>query len=226
MRLSIRPGWWKETERKAIHELHALPYTRPNQSPRTIVTTVSAAVNNPLAADLVVIDESSIIDVYLFHSLLKAMAPQARLFFVGDVDQLPSVGPGNVLTDLISSGPVPVVGLKTVFRQAAESGIIANAHRINQGQFPKFNPEDLFVLERRDPGQPLATLVEVVAERFPAKYGLDPKQDIHVLAPIHRDDVGVTRLNESFQAVLHLLFFTSQTSAIWQPRPEPPLPGC
>ena len=158
---------------------------------------------NPLAADLVVIDESSMIDIFLFHSLLKAMPPQARLFFVGDVDQLPSVGPGNVLTDLISSGLVPVVWLKTVFRQAAESGIIANAHRINQGQFPEFNPDDFFFLERREPTEALATLVEVVAERLPAKYGLDPKRDIHVLAPMHRGDVGVTRLNESLQAVLN-----------------------
>jgi len=100
---------------------------------------------NPLNAGLIVIDEASMVDITLMHSLLKAVPASARLFFVGDVDQLPSVGPGNVLMDLISSQAMPVVWLKTVFRQAAQSGIVANAHRVNQGQYPEFNTTDFFI---------------------------------------------------------------------------------
>ncbi|MCP4644232.1 MAG: ATP-dependent RecD-like DNA helicase [bacterium] len=158
---------------------------------------------NPLTADLVVVDECSMIDVNLMHSLLRALPPQARLLIVGDVDQLPSVGPGNVLLDVIASGLVPVVWLKTVFRQAEESGIIANAHRINQGQEPAFNPKDFFFVERKNPPEALATVVELVADRIPKKFNLDPKRDIQVLAPMHRGDVGVARLNEELQGALN-----------------------
>ena len=159
--------------------------------------------NNPLDADLIIIDETSMVDVYLMHSLLRAVPPQARLFLVGDVDQLPSVGPGNVLFDIIASNTVPVAWLKTVFRQAAESGIIRNAHRINQGLFPEFNTRDFFFIERKDPAKTLETVVELVASRIPKKFGLDPMRDIQVLAPMHRGEAGVARLNEALQQALN-----------------------
>jgi exodeoxyribonuclease V alpha subunit len=159
--------------------------------------------NNPLDADLIVIDETSMVDVYLMHSLLRAVPPQARLILVGDVDQLPSVGPGNVLFDIIASNTVPVAWLKTVFRQAAESGIIRNAHRINQGLFPEFNAKDFFFIERKEPAKTLETVVELVASRIPKKFGLDPMRDIQVLAPMHRGEAGVVRLNEALQQALN-----------------------
>ena len=158
---------------------------------------------NPLSADLVVIDESSMMDIGLMHSLLKALPPQARLFLVGDVDQLPSVGPGNVLMDIIASQAVPVVWLKTVFRQAAESGIITNAHRINSGEMPTYNDRDFFFVERKDPAKALETVRELVTARIPDKFGVDPLRDIQVLAPMHRGDVGVSNLNTALREALN-----------------------
>ncbi|HQE84175.1 MAG TPA: ATP-binding domain-containing protein, partial [Candidatus Hydrogenedentes bacterium] len=135
--------------------------------------------------------------------LLLAIPKQARLILVGDVDQLPSVGPGNVLLDVIASQAVPVVWLKTVFRQAAQSGIIANAHRINKGQMPEFNTTDFFLVQRKDPVKALETVVHLVTERMPAKFGFDPKRDVQVLAPMRRGEAGVTRLNEALQQALN-----------------------
>ncbi len=159
--------------------------------------------NRPLDADMVIIDEASMIDVYLMQNLLKAVPPHARLFLVGDVDQLPSVGPGNVLMDVISSNVLPVVWLKTVFRQAAESGIISNAHRINGGEFPAFNTEDFFFIERKDPAETAATVVEVVTNRIPKRFGLNPFEEVQVLAPMHRGEAGVANLNEVLQQALN-----------------------
>lgn len=159
--------------------------------------------NNPLQTDMVVIDETSMVDVYLMQSVLKALPPFARLVLVGDVDQLPSVGPGNVLFDIIASNTVPVVSLKTVFRQAAQSGIISNAHRVNEGRFPEFNQTDFIFIERREPARALETVLELVAKRIPAKFGLDALRGIQVLAPMRRGDAGVTRINESLQAALN-----------------------
>lgn len=156
-----------------------------------------------LDAGLVVIDEASMVDITLMQSLLRAIPPRARLILVGDVDQLPSVGPGNVLLDVIASQAVPVVWLKTVFRQAAQSGIIANAHRINQGEMPEFNTTDFFFVERKDPVKAMETIVQLVAERMPAKFGFDPKRDVQVLAPMRRGEAGVTRLNETLQEALN-----------------------
>ncbi|MCC6489626.1 MAG: ATP-dependent RecD-like DNA helicase [Candidatus Hydrogenedentes bacterium] len=158
---------------------------------------------NPLSTDLVVIDESSMVDIVLMHHLLKALPPEARLILVGDVDQLPSVGPGNVLMDIIASQLIPVVWLKTVFRQAAESGIISNAHRINEGQQPVFNERDFFFVERTDPQKAADTILELVTRRIPKKFGLDALRDIQVLAPMHRGDAGVARLNETLRAALN-----------------------
>lgn len=158
---------------------------------------------NPLTADIVVIDETSMVDVNLMHSLLKALSPVTRLFLVGDVDQLPSVGPGSVLMDIILSHRIPVVWLKTVFRQAAESGIVSNAHRINSGLLPVYNEKDFFFIERKDPAKALETILELVTKRMPTKFKLDPARDIQVLAPMHRGDVGVARLNEELQRTLN-----------------------
>ena len=158
---------------------------------------------NPLSADVIVVDETSMVDIFLLHNLLKAMPRHARLIFVGDVDQLPSVGPGNVLMDLISSNMLPVVWLKTVFRQAEQSGIVRNAHRINKGEYPEFNTTDFFFVERKDPAKAVETIVELVTKRIPPKFNLDPVRDIQVLAPMHRGEAGITRLNEALQEALN-----------------------
>ena len=158
---------------------------------------------NPLNADLVIIDECSMIDIALMDSLLRAVPTHARLFLVGDVDQLPSVGPGAVLMDIIASGIVPKTVLKTIFRQAAESGIVTNAHRINRGESPEFNTTDFFFIERDDPQSTLDTVLEVVTNRIPKKFGLDPIRDIQVLAPMHRGETGVANLNRVLQETLN-----------------------
>ena len=159
--------------------------------------------NNPLPDDVIIIDESSMVDVQLMHSLLKAVPIKARLLLVGDVDQLPSVGPGSVLMDVIQSNAVPVVWLKTIFRQAAESGIVTNAHRINRGDYPQFNAEDFFFVERKEPAKALETIVDLVTRRIPSKFGLDPKRDIQVVSPMHRGEAGVASINEALQQALN-----------------------
>ncbi|HPU97966.1 MAG TPA: ATP-dependent RecD-like DNA helicase, partial [Candidatus Hydrogenedentes bacterium] len=153
--------------------------------------------SNPLAADVMVVDEASMLDVMLFRSLLRALPAASRLILVGDVDQLPSVGPGNVLGDLLNSGVIPAVHLKTVFRQAEESGIIRAAHAINQGRMPVFNSIDCVLIERPDPEDAVKTVVEVVTRRLPRRFGFDPVRDIQVLAPVKRGACGVDRLNEA-----------------------------
>ena len=141
---------------------------------------------SPLRCDLLVVDETSMIDVPLMHALLQAVPERAALILVGDVDQLPSVGPGQVLADIIDSAAVPVVRLTEVFRQAAESRIIANAHRINQGQMPEWARDpasDFHFVSCRDPEDGVAKIVEIVRERIPARFHLDPIRDIQVLVP-------------------------------------------
>ncbi len=159
--------------------------------------------HDPLQCDLVIIDETSMVDVYLMHSLLKALPGPCRLFLVGDVDQLPSVGPGNVLMDIIASTVVPTVRLQTVFRQAAESGIVSNAHRINRGDAPQFNNEDFFFIERTDPERAVETVLELVTARIPGKFGFDPFRQLQVMAPMHRGPLGVANLNERLQHALN-----------------------
>jgi exodeoxyribonuclease V alpha subunit len=159
--------------------------------------------NNPLNTDLVVIDEASMVDALLMHALLRALPPFARLILVGDVDQLPSVGAGSVLFDTIGSATVPVVQLKTVFRQAAESGIITNAHRINSGEFPEFNTTDFILIQRNEAARAVETIVEVVVHRIPSRFGFDPMREIQVLSPMRRGEAGVTRLNEVLQEALN-----------------------
>ncbi len=158
---------------------------------------------DPLHAEMIVIDETSMVDVNLLHSLLRALPSDCRVVLVGDVDQLPSVGPGNVLMDVIASNAVPTVRLRTVFRQAAESGIIRNAHRINSGENPEFNADDFFFVERPEAERAIGTVVELVTSRIPRKFGLDPMRDIQVLSPMHRGPVGVANINQALQAALN-----------------------
>ncbi|HEY1573313.1 MAG TPA: ATP-dependent RecD-like DNA helicase [Pseudonocardiaceae bacterium] len=160
--------------------------------------------DRPLTADLVVVDESSMLDLLLANKLVKAVAPGAHLLLVGDVDQLPSVGPGEVLRDLLADGtPVPSVRLTQVFRQAQQSGVVANAHRINSGEFPVVSGlPDFFLFPEDDAERAAALTVDVVARRIPAKFGLDPRRDVQVLAPMHRGPAGAGALNSQLQDVL------------------------
>ncbi len=162
---------------------------------------------NPLACDLLVVDECSMVDVLLMHHLLRALPVTASLLLVGDVDQLPSVGPGMVLKHLIQSGTVPVVRLTEVFRQAAHSRIITNAHRINRGQLPELPARDagsdFYFVERQEPDRIADTLVDLVKHRMPSKFGLDPIRDIQVLCPMNRGSLGIRELNGRLQAELN-----------------------
>ncbi|MFZ1413293.1 MAG: ATP-dependent RecD-like DNA helicase [Defluviicoccus sp.] len=162
--------------------------------------------DNTLECDLLVVDETSMIDVPLIHALLKAVPDPAALILVGDVDQLPSVGPGQVLADIIASEAVPVVRLTEVFRQAAESRIIVNAHRINQGLMPEWVPDpgsDFHFIECADPENGVAKILQIVRDRIPARYGLDPIRDIQVLCPMNRGGLGARSLNIDLQKALN-----------------------
>jgi exodeoxyribonuclease V alpha subunit len=161
---------------------------------------------SPLKCDLLVVDESSMVDVPLMHALLRAVPDRAALILVGDVDQLPSVGPGQVLADIIDSAAVPVVRLTEVFRQAAESRIIANAHRINQGRMPDWarDPDsDFHFVACRDAEDAAAKIIEIVKDRIPARFGLDPIRDVQVLCPMNRGGLGARALNLELQRVLN-----------------------
>ena len=160
---------------------------------------------NPLDLDFLVVDEASMLDLLLTNNLLKAVRPGTHVLFVGDVDQLPSVGAGDVLRDLIDSDLVPVTRLSTIFRQAADSRIITNAHLINQGKFPIFSQGsgDFFLFPAEDADSAANWIVDVVTERIPQKFGFDPIRDIQVLAPIYRGPAGVIALNERLQERLN-----------------------
>jgi exodeoxyribonuclease V alpha subunit len=160
----------------------------------------------PLDCDLLIVDEASMIDTVLMHHLLKAVPPTATFILVGDVNQLPSVGAGNVLNDVIASGAVPVVELNEIFRQAQESLIIVNAHRINGGSMPLFQAkasgdklDDFFFIEKDDPEDVLRLIMEMVKERIPKRFGFDPVDDIQVLTPMHKGTVGAGNLNVELQ---------------------------
>ncbi len=157
--------------------------------------------DRPLDADLVVVDEASMLDLLLANKLVKAVPPGAHLLFVGDVDQLPSVGAGEVLRDLLAEGgPVPSVRLTRIFRQAQESGVVTNAHRINSGAHPVTQGLDDFFLFVEEDGEETARLtVDVAARRIPRRFGLDPRRDVQVLAPMHRGPAGAGVLNGLLQ---------------------------
>jgi exodeoxyribonuclease V alpha subunit len=161
--------------------------------------------DNPLDLDFLIVDECSMLDLLLTNHLLKSVRRGTHILFVGDVDQLPSVGAGDVLRDLIRSGIAPVTRLKTIFRQAADSKIITNAHLINQGKFPVFDQADgdFFLFPADDAAAAADWIVQVVTERIPRKFGFDPVRDIQVLAPIYRGQAGVTLLNDRLQETLN-----------------------
>jgi exodeoxyribonuclease V alpha subunit len=196
-RAAKRLGESTGREAKTIHRLLEV-------DPRT--GSFKRNEEKPLACDLLVVDETSMVDVPLMHALLRAVPDHAALVLVGDVDQLPSVGPGQVLADIIDSAAVPVVRLTEVFRQAAESRIIANAHRINQGGMPDWarDPDsDFHIVACRDAEDAAAKIIEVVKDRIPARFGLDPIRDIQVLCPMNRGGLGARALNLELQRVLN-----------------------
>lgn len=162
--------------------------------------------NNPLPYDFVIVDEVSMIDILLFYHLLKALPTTAHLLLVGDADQLPSVGPGNVLRDLLRSEALPCVRLTDLFRQAAASQIIVNAHRINSGQVPPLKPEpqsDFYFLAEEDPVRVQQRVLDYVQRRIPHHYQLNPLTEIQVLSPMYKGAVGVSLLNEELQGRLN-----------------------
>ena len=160
---------------------------------------------NPLDGDVLIVDESSMIDIILMNSLLKAVPLSMRLILVGDIDQLPSVGAGNVLRDIIDSGAVPVIRLTRIFRQAQSSRIVTNAHKINQGTFPDISngrQSDFFFIKQEDPEQAARDIVNIVKNRIPKAYGYSTN-DIQVLAPMQRSVVGATNLNIALQEAIN-----------------------
>jgi exodeoxyribonuclease V alpha subunit len=163
--------------------------------------------DNPLDCDLLVIDEASMVDVMLMQALLRAVPDKAALLIVGDIDQLPSVGPGQVLADIISSGAVPMVRLTEVFRRAARSRIITSAHRINQGLMPDLSSpgtdSDFYFVQVDDPAIAVSRIFELVKTRIPKRFGLDPIRDIQVLCPMNRGGVGARSLNIELRAALN-----------------------
>ena len=176
--------------------IHRLLQLRPGGEP-------SFDATNPLDADLVVVDETSMVDVILANKLLKAVAPGAHLLLVGDVDQLPSVGAGEVLRDLLAAGSLPVVRLTKIFRQAQQSGIVVSAHRINAGQLPALAGfGDFFWFGCEDTEQTAGLVTDIVARRIPARFGLDPRRDVQVLCPMHRGPAGAGNLNLLLQDAL------------------------
>ncbi len=162
----------------------------------------------PLSADLVIVDEASMLDVVLTHYLLKAVPASAGLVLVGDADQLPSVGPGNVLKDIIDSERFTVVRLNEIFRQASQSRIVTNAHLVRQGKFPVMRTEkeelqDFYFIEKEDPEEVCRIILKLCSERIPARFGFDPVEDIQVLSPMHKGAIGAQRLNIVLQEALN-----------------------
>ena len=166
--------------------------------------------DNPIEADAVVIDEASMVDTELMYRLLNAISPFSRLVLVGDVFQLPSVGPGNVLSDMIQSGAIRVFFLKKIFRQALESEIVFNAHKVRNGEYPELTDledreasSEFFFLEQNDPKKMPQTVVSLCAKVLPERFGLDPVADIQVLTPMHKGDAGTIILNQVLQERLN-----------------------
>ncbi len=161
--------------------------------------------SNPIEADMIVIDEASMLDLPLANNLFKAIRPDCHVLLVGDIDQLPSVGAGDVLGDLIDSGVTAVVRLQTIFRQAENSLIVRNAHRINQGLLPETRKDagDFFLFVKQEPQEVAELLVDIVQRRLPLKFGFDPLDDIQVLSPMYNGQTGVRQLNLDLQAALN-----------------------
>jgi exodeoxyribonuclease V alpha subunit len=158
---------------------------------------------------VIIVDETSMVDTFLMYHLVKALPMTAILIMVGDVDQLPSVGPGNVLRDMIDSQQIPAVFLKEIFRQAKESLIITNAHLINRGLSPtvpesnRQTVQDFYFIQQEDPEKVLSTILELCSDRIPERFNLDPIWDVQVLRPMHKGLVGTTNLNRVLQDALN-----------------------
>lgn len=162
--------------------------------------------DSPLETDMLIVDEASMLDLVLFYNLLKALRPTTHLMLVGDVDQLPSVGAGNVLRDVINSGRAHVTRLETIFRQSEDSLIVVNAHHVNHGETPQLNNQssDFFFFREEDPEKAAELVVDIVKNRLPRKFDdIDPLDDVQVIAPMYRGPVGVNALNEALQGALN-----------------------
>ncbi|MSU77992.1 MAG: ATP-dependent RecD-like DNA helicase [Gemmataceae bacterium] len=183
-------------EAKTIHRLLEYDHGGPKRN-----------ANNPLDVDLLIIDETSMVDVPLMQRLTSALPAKTCLILVGDADQLPSVGPGSVLADVIASKAVPVVRLTEIFRQAQQSGIVRAAYRVHDGEMPETTPAgalgDFYIIEAETPAAILERVLTLVRERIPSRFKLDPFRDVQVLAPMNRGDLGVRNLNLRLQAVLN-----------------------
>jgi exodeoxyribonuclease V alpha subunit len=190
-----------ETTGMAAQTIHRLLETDPKTG------GFKRDAERPLTADAVILDETSMVDVRLMYALVKAIPDDAALVLVGDVDQLPSVGPGQVLADLIASEAVPVVRLTEVFRQAAQSRIVTAAHRVNAGHVPDLRPpdgdSDFYFVPADDPETAAERIVEVVKTRIPRRFGLDPVRDVQVLCPMNRGGLGARSLNVDLQGALN-----------------------
>ena len=187
-------------EAKTIHRLLEMGYSDEGEG-----MLFQRNEDNPLVGDVIIIDEVSMVDIMLMNSLLKAISRGTRLIFVGDVDQLPSVGAGNVLRDIIDSQVIKVVRLNEIFRQAGESMIVVNAHKINQGDYPILNhkDKDFYFMNRSKNDDILNTIIGLVKERLPKHYKFDPIRDIQVLTPMKKGDVGTLNLNKELQNYLN-----------------------
>lgn len=185
-------------EAKTIHRLLGVQRSGDKQ-------VFSKNEENPLSADVVIADEMSMVDILLMSAFLRAVKPGARLILTGDADQLPSVGLGNVLRDLIASGAVPVIRLEQIFRQAQESLIVVNAHKINRGELPEIasRNQDFFFLRRQSPEVIAQTVVDLYKNRLPQSYGIDPAASIQVLSPSRKGIAGVYNLNQEIQAAVN-----------------------
>ena len=187
-------------EAKTIHRLLEVGFTDDDELREYVRESAE-----PLEEDVVIIDEVSMVDAILMSSLLSAIKPGGRVILVGDSDQLPSVGAGNVLSDIIASGVVPTVSLNTVFRQAEESMIVVNAHKINLGEYPILNKKgkDFFFVEAEDTNKTAVMLTDLVCRRLPNAYGLDPMTDIQVISPMKKTQTGVYAINTALQSLLN-----------------------
>lgn len=191
-----------ETTQREAKTLHRLLEYAPKED------AFVRNADNPLEADLVIIDEVSMVDINLMAFLVEALPVRCQLVLVGDVDQLPSVGPGSVLDDIIRSGCAKVLRLTQIFRQAHQSLIVSNAHRVNAGEMPQLPAAgdaqaDFYLFEREEPEEVLRTLESLVTERIPRGFGLDPQRDLQVLTPMHRGLLGAQNLNQRLQVLLN-----------------------
>jgi exodeoxyribonuclease V alpha subunit len=190
-----------ETTGRAARTIHRLLEFDPAQG------GFARQRDNPLGLDLLVVDEASMVDVVLMNQLLRAVPREACVVLVGDVDQLPSIGPGTVLADVIGSGAVPVARLTEIFRQAGQSSIVRAAHAVNRGALPESasaeHPGDFYFVEADTPDAILQKIVTLLRERIPARFGLDPLRDVQVLTPMNRSELGARNLNVRLQEVLN-----------------------